>query len=160
MNINTVVKQFFTENEFDKLAHKISVVRNDGVVVFANTENFNESYSIGALVGGLWQAAEALNSMVSKESEVFEFRLSFDTSEQGIYVLPLQVKDNTYYICAIYKEINNPALLKKNLRNLKDTLYFYLKETFVSEKKIQRNGFLFDNISDEEMDNLFNFSEI
>ena len=159
MNINSAIKHFFVENDFDKLAEKISVVRNDGVVVFSNSTDFTESNSIGALVGGLWQAAEALNSIVSRDSDIFEFRMSFDTSEKGIYVLPLKIKIATYYLCAIYKDINNPAVLKKNLRNLRDNLYFYLKNSVTENKSVQ-NDYLFTNISDEEMDKLFKFAEI
>jgi hypothetical protein len=159
MNLNAIVKQFFVENDFDKLAQNISVVRNDGVVIFSNSENFNESYTVGALVGGLWQAADALNSMVSKDQSVLEYRLSFDTSEQGIYVLPFSLQEKVYFICAIYNEVSNPALLKRNLRNLKDTLYFYLKEISFEQGKT-RNGFLFEHITDEEIDRLFKISEL
>lgn len=159
MNVNAIVKQFFIENDFHKIASKMAVVRQDGHIVYANTENFNESHSIGALVGGLWQAAEALNSLVSTNSDIYDFRLSFDTSAQGIYVLPFELSKNVFYICAIYKEINNPAVLKKNLRNLKDTLSFYLDET-VDTREIKREGYLFNNISDEEMDKLFNLKRV
>tara|TARA_Y100000385_G_C13017201_1_gene604418 strand:- start:446 stop:925 length:480 start_codon:yes stop_codon:yes gene_type:complete len=159
MNINTIVKQFFVENDFHKLASKMAVVRHDGVIVYSNTENFNESYSIGALVGGLWQAAEALNSLISEQSNIFDFRLSFDTSERGIYVLPFVLNKSTYYICAIYKDTNNPALLKNRLRNLKDTLSFYLDEMVEAPVKT-RDGYLFTDITDDEMDKLFNLKRI
>ena len=160
MNFNSIVKQFFVENDFHKLADKLAVVRNDGVIVYANTENFNESYSIGALVGGLWQAAEALHSLVTETKDIYEFRLSFDTSEQGIYVLPFKYKNNIYYISAIYKEVSNPALLKNRLRNLKDTLSFFLQESFEEVEITKREGYLFNDISDEEMDNLFNLKRV
>lgn len=159
MNFNGVVRQFFVENDFHKLADKIAVVRTDGVLVFSNTDDFNESYSMGALVGGLWQAAEALNSLVSADHDIFDFRLSFDTSAQGIYVIPFGHSKRTYYICAIYKEVNNPALLKNRLRNLKDTLAFYLED--VGEQKTEkREGYLFNDITDAEMDKLFNFKRV
>lgn len=160
MSLNQIVKQFFVENQFDQLAQRISVVRNDGVIVFSNTTDFNESYSIGALVGGLWQAAETLNSIVTKGSDVLDFRLGFDTSDSGIYVLPLEINKTNYYICAIYKDICNPAVLKKSLRNLKDTLSFYLREVSMQSSPISRRGYLFENITDEEMDKLFKYAEI
>ena len=80
------------------MAKRISVVRNDGVIVYSNTEDFNESYSIGALVGGLWQAAEALNSMISNNSDVFEFRLSLILLAKGFmfYLLRLGEKHITF----------------------------------------------------------------
>lgn len=160
MNINTLVKQFFVENDFQLLADKISVVRSDGVVVFSSTEDFNESYSIGALVGGVWQAANALNTIVSKKSDVLEFRLSFDTSSEGIYILPFDHNDKHYFICSIYKNEKNPAVLKNKMRNIKQTLSFYLKEMVVESVTQSRGGYLFSDITDEEMDKLFNFKRI
>lgn len=159
MNVNSIVKQFFVENDFHKLASKMAVVRNDGVIVYSNSDNFNESHSIGALVGGLWQAAEALNSLVTTQTDIMDFRLSFDTSAQGIYVLPFVLNKATYYICAIYIDTSNPAVLKNNLRNLKDTLSFYLDE-MIDTPVEQREEFLFKNITDEEMDKLFNLKRI
>ena len=154
MNLSTIIKQFFIENDFDKLAQKTAVVRNDGIVLFSNSKDFKESSSIGALVGGLWQAAQSLNTIVSGDSDVLEFRLSFDTSNQGIYILPFTINKKEYYICAIYNEVNNPALLKRNLRNIKNNLSDFLKEYCVTTEE-NKADYLFQNITDEEMDNLF-----
>jgi hypothetical protein len=157
MNLSMIIKQFFIENDFHKIANKTAVVRNDGIVLFSNSDNFNESSSIGALVSGLWQAAQSLNSIVSDRSEILEFRLSFDTSDQGIYILPFNINKKEFYICAIYNDVNNPALLKRHLRNLKANLSNYLLE-YVSQNEDIKQDFLFNNITDEEMDNLFSFS--
>ena len=157
MNLSTIIKQFFIENDFHKLANKTAVVRNDGIVLYSNSDNFSESSSIGALVGGLWQAAQSLSSIVSDKSDVLDFRLSFDTSNQGIYILPFNINKKDFYICAIYDDVNNPALLKRHLRNLKDNLSDYLLECCSQNDDIKQD-FLFDNITDEEMNNLFSFS--
>lgn len=157
MNLNKVIKHFFVENDFQRIADKMAVVRPDGIVLYSNSNGFEESSSIGALVGGLWQAAHALNSIVSKQSDIMEFRLSFDTSNEGIYILPLTINNKEFYICAIYSEVNNPALLKRNLRNLKEILSRYLLE-YAEHSTHSTEEFLFTNITDEEMDNLFSLS--
>lgn len=157
MNLSKIIKQFLEENDFHMLADKMAIVRNDGIVLYSNAEDFEESSSIGALVGGLWQAAQSLNSIVSDESDILDFRLSFDTSNKGIYILPFNINKKDFYICGIYSDVNNPALLKRNLRNLKENLSNYLLE-YCSQNEDIRQDFLFNNITDEEMDNLFSFS--
>ena len=59
-------------------------------------------------------------------------------------------------MATLYSDTFNPALLKKNFRLLKEDI-----ETFLSINKVTkthlRKEFLFKNITDEEMDNLFAF---
>lgn len=157
MNLNKIIKHFFMENDYHLMAAKTAVVRSDGIVLFSNSESFEESSSIGALVGGLWQAATSLNSIVSNKNKEFDFRLSFDTSNQGIYILPININKKEFYICAIYNEVDNPALLKRNLRNLQGNLENFLSD-YNFKKLESREDYLFKNITDEEMDNLFSFS--
>jgi hypothetical protein len=158
MQLGSYIKQFFSENEFDLISDNISIVRNDGIVIYSNKTS-SDAQSIGALVGGVWQAAHALNSFISKNDDILEFRLSFDKSDQGVYVLPFMQNKQTFLICAIYKNVNNPGLLKRKLCNLKTSLVSYLLD-FKSANKIEREGFLFTNITDEEIDKLFNYSRI
>ena len=156
MNLNFLVKQFFIENDYQKLSDKMVVMRHDGINIFSNLDNEAEAASIGALVSGLWQAAESLATMLKSNNDFLEFRLSFDTSSDGLYVLPLTVLDSTYYICSIYKDSFNPAKLKRNLRLLKENLEVYLSEFSFDDEK-NRKGYLFNEISDDEMNKLFSF---
>ena len=116
MNLNLLVKQFFNENEYNKISDRLVVIRQDGITLYSNYDNKFEESSIGALVSGLWQAAESLSSLLKSGQDFFEFRLGFDTSSDGLYVLPFHIMDGTYYICSIYKDSQNPAKLKRNLR--------------------------------------------
>ena len=156
MNLNILVKQFFVENDYQKISDRIIVLRSDGIKVYSNFENDTEAASIGALVSGLWQAAETLASMDNNKKDYLDFRLGFDSSSDGLYVLPLTVLGSTYYICAIYKDASNPAKMKRHLRLLKDNLEVYLSELSLDNEE-NRNGYLFSEISDDEMDNLFSF---
>lgn len=154
MNLNLLVKKFFDENDYDKIANRLVVIRHDGINIYSNVDNQFEASSIGALVSGLWQAAESLSSLLKNNNEFFEFRLGFDTSSDGLYVLPFTIMDSTYYICAIYNDSNNPAKLKRNLRLLKENLEVFLSE-FSFDTEANRKGYLFSDISDDEMDQLF-----
>lgn len=165
MNINLFIKQFFIENEYQKLANRVVVLRGDGIDLYSNIEDKFETSSICALVAGLWQAAKSLSSFISTNNDFFEFRLGFDTSSSGLYVLPFNFRENEYYICAIYKESDNPALLKRHLRLLKQNLETFLSAIEFEPKvnkstSIQREGYLFNNITDEEMDKLFSSSRM
>ena len=61
MNLTTLVKEFFIENEFNMISNRVALVRNDGTVLFANSLNSMESANIGALASGIWQAAQSLS---------------------------------------------------------------------------------------------------
>lgn len=170
MNVNFVVKKFFEENKYDKLADKILLVRQDGINIYSNIQNSLEATSMGALVGGVWQAAQALSELSGTRHELLEYRLGYDTSADGLYIVPLKISGKIYYLASMYLNQSNPGKLKKDLRYLKDDLENHLCELMskdlyatneinsneiVGEK--QSSGFLFDDISDDEMDNLFSF---
>jgi hypothetical protein len=159
MNLNTIVSQFFTqcERDFDRTI----LVRADGIVVYSSKDIIQEAASIGALVGGVWQAAEALNKQISPEKDIKEYRFSFDQSDSGLYIVPVALDERVYYMSTLYRETFNPALLKRNFRVLKNELEKYLKDNFnqsqTEESIVSRDKFLFRNITDEEIDNLFAF---
>ena len=155
-NLNLLVKQFFTENDYDKLASRIVVVRNDGINIYSNTANDFETSSIGALVSGVWQAASSLSKMTNNKVKQENFRLSFDTTLDGLYILPLRILGEVYFICALFTDEDNPAKLKRYVRLLRDNLEVYLRELTFDENK-NREGYLFSEITDSEMDNLFSF---
>jgi hypothetical protein len=151
------IEKFFSVCEF-KDTLTISFVRDDGIVLFSNFPNELDGRSIGALVGGVWQAAKSLASFAS-DQESLDFRFSYDTSSDGITILPLKYGSHHFFLCGIYKEEMNPAVLKQKLRVLQGKL-----ERFILEQSEQnqdnRSGYLFDYITDEEMDNLFSVTGI
>jgi hypothetical protein len=158
VNLNVLVKQFFNENNYNQLADRIAIVRPDGNIIYSNAKDSLESSSIGALVSGVWQAAESLNSIITNESQTYDFRLAFDTTENGLYILPIQIMGESYYVCSIFKDEVNPAKLKRNMRLLKENLEVFLSE--YKEVINNRNDYLFSEITDEEMDNLFSFNRV
>lgn len=163
MNLNLVVKQFFEENDYHKIADKIIVLRKDGICIYSNISDQNEAASMGALIGGVWQAAQALSQLTHKTDSYQEYRLGFDTSSDGLYILPICIKSEDYYIGGVYSDAYNPAKLKQKIKMLKDNLEVYLAEyapTAGDSNEEEKEDFLFDEISDEEMDNLFSFGGV
>lgn len=151
------IKDYFSrlEDAFD--TESIVLLRPDGIALYSKiTHKKMDANTIGALASGLWQAASTLGSNCV-EHKNHEFRLSFDTSGSGIYILPIKFNDEEFYLCALYENLLNPALFKRNLQIIANGLEEALKKQKKMTSVKRREEFLFDHISDEEMDSLFNF---
>ena len=156
MNLNAAIKLFFNENDFQKLSDRILIIRSDGLTLYSNVQNNFENATTSALVSGLWQAAKSLNSMVKSEEDFQDFKLSFDSRENGLFIMPFLLNKEEYYLCTIYKEVMNPAKLKRDMRLVKENLEVFLKDfSFDLESAEGRESFLFKDITDEEMNRLF-----
>jgi hypothetical protein len=160
------VESFFKSCEVDKKIERYSffLIRQDGVVLYHNNDlgNSLSKSSIGALLGGVWQASKALSEFIPKNDNQDMFRLSFDTSSQGIYILPIQVFDEELFLGLIYFDEVNPGFIKNKIRDMATSLSEYLHfelENHLSKKTKSNNkeDYLFDNITDAEMDKLFHF---
>lgn len=143
------------------LKARLFFVRNDGISIYDSGHD-DSTQAVGALSGGLWQAAEALMNMIDAKTGPMEFRLGFDTSSQGVMIVPVNFQGTTYFLGAIYHQCLNPALLKRQVIQLQDELEKNLLTIKTkTTKKVAprvtttRAGYLFDYISDEEMDRLF-----
>lgn len=159
---------FFSGTELDSAT--TVVLRMDGVVLYSNVANATH---IGALVAGSWQALKQLSSVVLPDNGC-EFRLGFDTTSSGVYVLPFKIGQEEYYFAVLYKDVVNPAQLKNRARILVKSLCKFLLESEcdleeidhceVKEKKVdslaqkvedERKSYLFNEITDDEMNQLF-----
>jgi hypothetical protein len=141
------------------LRARLFFVRHDGISIYDSAQD-SSTQAVGALSGGLWQAAEALMKMIDASSGPMEFRLGFDTSSQGVMIVPVQFQGGLYFLGAIYHESLNPALLKRQVIQLQDEItkkLLTIKTIKRAAPKITaaRAGYLFDHITDEEMDRLF-----
>jgi hypothetical protein len=148
-------------NECDLQNLSIFLCRNDGVIIFSQSglsSSLDES-AIGALIAGVWQAAGALTSFIPSAGIEDFFRLSFDTSSRGVYVLPVKAIDGReYYFGSIYYDAVNPGLLKSKFRSLRDDLEGFVSTLTICGDKEDKSTFLFDNITDNAMDQLFSFA--
>jgi hypothetical protein len=161
------VEGFFKSCEVDNKINRYSffLIRQDGVVLYHNNDlgNSLSKSSIGALLGGVWQASKALSEFIPKNENDEIFRLSFDTSSQGIYIIPIKVYDEELFLGLIYFDEVNPGLVKNKIRDmansLSEYLHFELKSQLnkKSSSKKPESDFLFQDITDAEMDKLFSF---
>lgn len=154
-------------NDFFENVAKLSVTENfaiifarrDGVLLYSKSyfKDAIEKEAIGALTSGLWQAAKALIDLIPNTDEEDDFRLSFDTSSGGLYLLPVEHQGEEYQLGLVFKGSINPAQLKSKLRNTRDQLEYFLQEVFAGMPVENKNSFLFNDITDDEMDSLFAF---
>lgn len=163
------VETFFQSCEIDEKLNRFSffMIRYDGVVLYHNNVmgNTMSKSSIGALLGGVWQAAKALAEFIPKEKKEEGYRLSFDTSEQGIYIVPVVNDHEELYLGLIYHDEVNPGFIKNKMREMAGSFSEFLnqelKEHGVKNLKASKSSvaddYLFGEISDAEMDRLFAF---
>lgn len=163
------VHAFFESCEIDEKIKNFSffMIRSDGVVLYHN-ENLADSLSrssIGALLSGVWQASYALSKFIPNKKKQEGYRLSFDTSSQGIYIVPVTTEIDELYLGLIYHDEINPGFIKNKIREMALRFGEFLNQEFREQKttkslhveNLDINEYLFKDISDAEMDKLFAF---
>lgn len=163
------VESFFKSCEIDQKLNRYSffLIRLDGVVLYHNNNDVITSSaksSIGALLGGVWQASRALSEFIPNKENEEAFRLSFDSSSQGIYVLPINLFGEKFFLGLIYFGEVNPGAIKNKIRDLSVSFREYmereLKQAMTNKTQHQsssKTGYLFKDITDAEVDALFSF---
>jgi len=148
--------KFILEPKLNGLSARLFVTREDGITIYDSVQN-NTTTSVAALVSGVWQASEALMNLVYQQNEVMDFRLGFDTSSQGIYLFPFTLSGKRYFLGAIYNDCLNPGQLKRQIALIKEEMERLFLSEPLPKKKIMtaREGYLFQDISDAEIDRLF-----
>jgi hypothetical protein len=144
------------EPKLDGINARLFVTREDGITIYDSIQN-NTTTSVAALVSGVWQASEALMGLVYKQSDVMDFRLGFDTSSQGIFLFPFSLSGKRYFLGAIYNECLNPGQLKRQIALIKEEMERLFINEPIPKKSVvsKRQDFLFQDISDAEIDRLF-----
>jgi hypothetical protein len=163
------VQAFFQSCEIDEKINRFSffMIRSDGVVLYHNNNMGNSlsKSSIGALLSGVWQASKALSQFIPKEESKEGYRLSFDTSSQGIYIVPISTDVDELYLGLIYHDEVNPGFIKNKMREMAASFSEFINQELKEHKKevelknnvFDKNDYLFGDISDAEMDRLFAF---
>ena len=151
MSLNKQLNHLYDQYARDIKKYSIFMTRDDGTNVFTNRESEQES----TLVVAAWQAICTVSPIDNFKTS--DFRLSFETSSQGIHVLCFEFTDHRYFASIIYEDTLNPALLKKKFREFIANISNNLKEvnSIKSEVKVRRDDFLFQDFSDKELDSVF-----
>ncbi len=148
--------KFILEPKLNGIKARLFVTREDGITIYDSVQN-NTTTSVAALVSGVWQASEALMGMVNNQTDVMDFRLGFDTSSQGIFIFPFSLSGKKYFLGAIYENCLNPGQLKRQIALIQEEMERFF-ENEPLPKKISmslRTDYLFQDISDAEIDRLF-----
>jgi hypothetical protein len=159
MNVTEKMKQIL-EPKKSRVKARLFVTREDGITIYDTVQDKTTS-SVSALVSGVWQASEALMGLTNPNHDVMEFRLGFDTSSQGIYLFPFSLNEKRYFLGAIYHNCVNPGQLKRQVALIKAEMEVRLQDespVTVAKPKTKssgREGFLFQEITDDEIDRLF-----
>lgn len=156
MNVTERIKHVL-EPKKAGIKARLFVTREDGITIYDTVQN-QTTTSVSALVSGVWQASEALMGLAHPNQDVMEFRLGFDTSSQGIYLFPFSLAGKRFFLGAIYHDCVNPGQLKRQVAMIKEEMDRLFVELPVENKKVKtsgREGFLFTEITDEEIDRLF-----
>lgn len=156
MNFSERIKHIL-EPKRSGLAARLFVCREDGISVF-DFESDSTRAQVSALVAGMWQASEALVNLIDKSQDSYDFRLGFDTSSSGVFLLPFSHNQKKYFLGALYTESLNPGVLKHQVTQVREELVSLLEKTEPKKDEIletERNGYLFKDITDEEIDRLF-----
>ncbi|AYF43105.1 MULTISPECIES: hypothetical protein [Halobacteriovorax] len=156
-NIEYVIQEFFKEySGLDSLVNSgLVVCRQDGIPLysFKSTQTEFDSDTAGALIAGVWQASSVLSQFIPDETED-DFRFNYATSSKGIYITKLSGPFEDIYLSLIYFDVDNPAKLKSRVRLIETKLAEFI-EAHLSDDLNPNDVFLFDDISDNEVDDLF-----
>ncbi len=156
MSLSEQVKHIL-EPKRSGIKARLFVSRDDGISVF-DFENDSTRAQVSALVSGMWQASEALVKLIDDSQDSFDFRLGFDTSSSGVFLLPFSSGGKKYFLGALYSESLNPGVLKHQLGQVREELSTLLQRSGPKRDEVsmeERNGYLFTDITDEEIDRLF-----
>ena len=163
-----LAKFFAQENAPQKYDLSIFFGRADGVLLFTRLTKdvaAEQESSIGVLLASVWQASQALANYFPA-APLEEFRYSFATADQGIYLLPFSWQGESYFLATLYQGQNNPGAIKLFLRSLAQRLDEFLrKEHQISSAAVDvehasaKEKPLFNDITDDEMNKLFAFAE-
>ncbi len=163
-NFNELVDNYFYNRLGELDENRIFFLRDDGVLIYSNFNDDDSDISAGALMGGVWQAAFALLQYMPQLKDEENFRLGFDTSDRGIYILPVIVDGESYLLGMIYNKTINPGALKLKFRQLTFDFENYINEnieiglnrgSMAETVGVNNENILFNNISDSEIDDIF-----
>lgn len=133
---------------------QIFILRSDGVCLFeqaGNVASKMENTVLLSLLAGAAAIAESLNKYFEKKME--PLRVSFETSNTGIYLLRIRKSFEVCYLAVTYSGEKNPYRLKLRMRTL--ALQLEKNEILAKNTVTHKKNFLFQNISESEIEELF-----
>lgn len=153
-------KNYIEEFRLDKRIDdaEIYLTDLDGYMIYTSKRNVDQS--LIALIAGVYQGSKKMLEFLSDDHEIPT--LSLGNSGSSIFVKSFSVGKKELLLSAVLKDVDFQSRYKMYLNLLSDELMENYPTTD-SENEItkqssetkQNNKFLFDDISDEEVDHLF-----
>jgi hypothetical protein len=112
---------------------------------------------LGALLVGMWQASEAVGDFLSGSAEK-DLTLSFQSSNKGFFLLRPTEKNKEVFWGVLFESEVNPGKIKLYAKKMRS---FYDEIKIIESKDMnntQDGEFLFQNITEDEVDKLFSFA--
>ena len=135
---------------------RLFVVRRDGLMVWEKKAG-PQSQALAALCGGVWEAAFAMAQAAGTTTSAQGFRLVFDDAMAGVLIFPLSIDGQTFYLGGVYSDCVNPGRLRRQVQQLSEKISSEVDQGAApqADATAVREGYLFTDISDAEMDRLF-----
>ena len=157
--LSEVIENLKNQSKYQRIFQEttVIVIRGDGLVLWTNDGRENQATS-AVLMGGAWNAAQAIFELRPEYNSLSNkmLRFSFDTSEAGIYIIPVQSSEGCLFMGMLFQNEINPGLLKKEFRQFAQMFGLFLSKGEDIQKEAKENqGGLFSEISDGEIDELF-----
>ncbi len=134
----------------------VYIFADDGRVItmFGSEKKDIDVHSIGALMAGAWQASIALNGTEGLSQDQ---TLMLGDARSGFLIIPFN-GNMKMSLGVVYTNYVNPGKLKMKTRLLRD--FFRNNIKLETKEKINKQNYLFKNITDAELDKLFSFAGI
>lgn len=154
-NLGNHFQSFGSKSVFEKVT--IFLITKDGQVLEKLGNPWEgDTRSLGALFVGILEASEAVKESVSGSAQG-EMDLSYSSSSTGFFMLKPTEKNPKVFWAFLYREAVNPGKIKVYGKKLRD---HFNQIEILEHRSSHSNEKLFNNITDEEMDNLFSFAGI
>ncbi len=147
MNIVKIKENF---NYFTK-QHKdlnLFLIRDDGHTLIRSHEK--DEHHLAVLISSMWNASHAASKIFDHYS-LDQYRLGFDCGDKGLFILPIKKNDKVILLGCVFKNALQTGKLKQEIRNLANEIGEY----FEDESQDRYEDFIFKDLSDEEIDQVF-----
>lgn len=125
----------------------------DGYLLYTSKDQVDKS--LIALIAGVYQGARKLYGIMAQGQDIPA--LSLGEGAENLFVTQVTIKGRELLLSSALKGIAYPARYKMYLKHLADELVenYPIEDSVQLPEKNEEGGFLFSDISDEEVDNLF-----
>jgi hypothetical protein len=161
MSISKKIEEHFSKFNGKEVLEKTTILAlsRDGQVFgqLGKIKSEKDIQSLGALLVGMWQASEAVGDFLSGSAEK-DLTLSFQSSNKGFFLLRPTEKNKEVFWGVLFESEVNPGKIKLYAKKMRS---FYDEIKIIESKDMnntQDGEFLFQNITEDEVDKLFSFA--